>query len=83
MSYKENIDNKWLQVKFEINSAVDYHENSRYEKAKETINLKIEESKKNLEFYNSLVEGFLKAQKDTVMIVWSRILIKKLISKIV
>ena len=39
-------------------------DNRRYEKAKETINLKIEDSKKNLEFYNSLVEGFLKAQKD-------------------
>ncbi|MEL0104121.1 MAG: S8 family peptidase [Gammaproteobacteria bacterium] len=39
-------------------------DNRRYEKAKETINLKIEESKKNLEFYNSLVEGFSKAKKD-------------------
>ena len=39
-------------------------DNRRYEKAKETINLKIEDGKKNLEFYNSLVEGFLKAQKD-------------------
>ena len=38
--------------------------NRRYEKAKETIDLKIEESKNNLDFYNRLVEGFIEAKED-------------------
>ena len=38
--------------------------NRRYEKAKETIDLKLEESKNNLDFYNRIVEGFIKAKED-------------------
>ena len=38
--------------------------NRRYEKAKETIDIKIEESKNNLDFYNRIVEGFIKAKED-------------------
>ena len=38
--------------------------NRRYEKAKETIDLKQEEIKNNLGFYNRLVEEFIKAKED-------------------
>ena len=38
--------------------------NRRYDKAKETIDQKIEETKNNLDFYNRIVEGFIKAKED-------------------